>query len=96
MCAERVQWGGLARACRWRPARGGWREGRVVDGRMLILDWRRGEDRSAEDLHARVCEGTVCGKGRQRSGPVAVEDGRTEAILYRDGHFQREREMDAI
>ncbi len=45
MCVERVQWGGLARACRWRPARGGWCEGRVVDGRTLLLDWRGGEDR---------------------------------------------------
>ncbi len=70
-------------------------EGRVVDGRMLILDWRSGEERVRRTC-TRVCEGTVCGKGRQRSGPVAVEDGRTETILYRDRHFHGERKVDAF
>ncbi len=26
--------------CGGRHARGGWREGSVVDGRMLLLEWR--------------------------------------------------------
>ncbi len=36
---------------------GGWREGRVLDSCMLILDWRGGEDRVRRTCARRVCEG---------------------------------------
>ncbi len=80
-----------------RHAQGGWHEGRVVDGRMLVLDSRGGEDR-VRRLCARVCEGTIYGEGRLRvraiirlDGGCLVEGGVARTACGYEGGRRRRR-----
>ncbi len=82
-----------------RHAQRGWHEGRVIDGHMLILDRRGGEDRVRRTCMC-VCEGTVCGKQHRRvwgiirlDGGCLIEGGVMWMACGCEGGRQRRRDL---